>query len=80
MLSHRAFCLQERAGGGGGVGESCRVEGPWPEAATAAWHATVHGYAKRHELVTKHNYNNVAKSFRQRANLTQNFKIRTKLT
>ena len=46
----------------------------------AAWHATVHGYAKRHELVTKHNYNNVAKSFRQRANLTQNFKIRTKLT
>ena len=36
MLSHRAFCLQERAGGGGGVGESCRVEGPWPEAATAA--------------------------------------------
>lgn len=46
----------------------------------AVWHATVHGYAKRRELVTKHNYNNAAKSFRQRANLTQNFKIRTTVT
>lgn len=47
----------------------------------AAWHATIHGYAKRPELVIKQtHYNNAAKSFRQRANLTQNFKIRTKLT